>query len=170
MTSLFEMLTVDAGFQLELLLRLFVATLLGGLIGYERELTRKAAGLRTMMLIALGAALLTGMSLFIAGAETFSDRTRIASTIATAVGFIGAGVIIQSRGEVRGLTTAGTIWAVAAVGIACGTGAYIVAVGATGLVLLVLNPLRKLERRIERRRPVRRPLPGSREDDDDGDA
>jgi putative Mg2+ transporter-C (MgtC) family protein len=151
MTQLIESLPADAALQIELLFRLVLAAVLGGFIGYEREVTRKAAGLRTMILIAVGAALLTGMSLFIAEGSTFSDRTRIASTIATAVGFIGAGVIIQGRGEVRGLTTAGTIWVVAAVGIACGAGAWIVATGATLLVLLVLGPLRRAENRVGRR-------------------
>lgn len=164
MTQLFETLSADATLQLDLLLRLVVAVLLGGIIGYEREVTRKAAGLRTMMLIALGAALLTAMSLYIARGDIFADQTRIASTIATAVGFLGAGVIIQSRGEVLGLTTAGTIWVVAAVGMACGAGAYVIAVGATLLVLLVLRPMRRVEGRI-----VGRPRPRGSRDRDAGD-
>ncbi len=145
--------------QLELLLRLLTAAALGAAIGVERELHGKQAGLRTHTLIALGAALLTVMSVIIpapyAAAYHTGDVSRIASNIATGVGFLGAGVILHSRGRIMGLTTAATIWVVAAIGVASGAGEYIAAVGTCVLVLVVLVPLRWFERRAARMRLLR---------------
>ncbi len=142
--------------QLHVLARLATAVLLGAAIGVEREIHGKQAGLRTHTLIALGAALLTYMSITIpapyAAAYHTGDVSRIASNIATGVGFLGAGVILHSRGRIIGLTTAATIWVVAAIGVAAGAGEYIPAVGTAALVLVVLVPLRWFERRAARSR------------------
>ncbi len=135
--------------RLDILGRLVTAVLLGGAIGMEREQKGKEAGLRTHILICLGAALFTVLSVEMVDptARVPSDVTRIAANVVTGVGFIGAGVILQSQGRVRGLTTAATIWTVAALGVAVGAGQYVAAIGATVLMLLVLIPLRWWERR-----------------------
>ena len=142
--------------QLDVLARLATATALGAAIGVEREIHGKQAGLRTHTLIALGAALLTVMSLRIpaafAAAYHVGDPSRIASNIATGVGFLGAGVILHSRGRIIGLTTAATIWVVAAIGVAAGAGEYVPALGTAVLVLVVLVPLRWFEARAARAR------------------
>jgi putative Mg2+ transporter-C (MgtC) family protein len=134
----------------EALLRLALAGVLGGLIGLERELRERGAGLRTHLLVAVGAALFT-----IAGAYGFGgvrvDPTRVAAQIVTGVGFLGAGAIIRQGFSVRGLTTAATLWVVAAVGLAAGAGYYSGAVITTALVLIALWPLRILAFRILRR-------------------
>jgi putative Mg2+ transporter-C (MgtC) family protein len=117
-------------------LRLLLATVLGGVIGLQRELSGKEAGLRTNMLICLGSALLTVISIY---AFPGADPSRIAAGIATGIGFIGAGVILhRSGGAVVGLTSAATIWVVAAIGMASGAGLYIIAPAATVLVVIVL--------------------------------
>jgi putative Mg2+ transporter-C (MgtC) family protein len=121
---------------LEMVLRLVLATVLGGAIGIQRELTGKEAGLRTNMLICLGSAAFTVLSL---QAFPGSDPARLAAGIAAGVGFIGAGVILhRTGGVVVGLTTAATIWAVAGIGIAAGAGKYIIAVAITVLALVIL--------------------------------
>lgn len=140
-------MTVPELLDIDLLGRLLLAVLLGAAIGVEREMTGKEAGLRTNILICLGAALLTELSSALAGSG--ADATRISSNIVTGIGFLGAGVIMRERGHVRGLTSAATIWVVAAIGIAAGGGRYVAAVGTTVLVLVVLIPLRWWERRIE---------------------
>lgn len=137
--------------QLHVLARLLTAAVLGAAIGLERQIKGKEAGLRTHILICLGAALLTVMSVEIvapyARAYHTGDVGRIASNIATGVGFLGGGAIMQARGRVRGLTTAATIWIVAAIGMAAGAGAYVPAVGTTVLVVVILLPLGAWERR-----------------------
>ncbi len=135
--------------RLDLLLRLSLAVVLGGAVGLERELQRKAAGLRTNILICVGAALFTELSIAMSSAS--GDPARIAAQIVTGVGFLGAGTIIQARGIVTGLTTAATMWLVAAIGMAVGFGALLEATGATLLVLLVLSVLRPIERVIATR-------------------
>jgi putative Mg2+ transporter-C (MgtC) family protein len=114
--------------------RLLLAALLGGVVGLERELRRKAAGLRTNMLICLGSALFTLLSEEIA--KRFGgDGARVASQLIPGIGFIGAGAILRERGSVVGLTTAATIFVVASVGMATGAGLYVTAVFATLLIL-----------------------------------
>ncbi len=130
--------------RLDLLGSLLLAIVLGGAIGLERELRGKAAGLRTNILICVGAALFTELS--IAMADRSGDPARIAAQIVTGVGFLGAGTILRSRGRVTGLTSAATIWLVAAIGMAVGAGAQLEAAGATLLVVLVLGVLGLLER------------------------
>lgn len=141
-----------AELRLDLLLRLLLAAVLGGAIGVEREISSKPAGFRTNLLICVGAALLTELSVSVARAADpmamNGDPGRIAAQIVSGIGFLGAGTIIQARGSVVGLTTAATLWVVAAIGIAVGAHAYIEAVGATALVLAALVFLGRVEGRL----------------------
>jgi putative Mg2+ transporter-C (MgtC) family protein len=135
----------------EALLRLVLAGVLGGMIGLERELREREAGLRTHLLVSVGAALFTT-----AGAYGFSgsvrvDPTRVAAQIVTGIGFLGAGAIIRQGFSVRGLTTAATLWVVAAVGLAAGAGYYSGAVITTAVVLIALWPLRLIAYQLLRR-------------------
>jgi len=135
-------MTVDLSLatQIDLSLRLTVGLILGAVIGFERELHRQPAGFRTHSLVALGAALFTVVSAF--GFEgSMADPTRIAAQIVSGIGFIGAGTILQHRGHIRGLTTAASLWAVAAIGTAAGAGMYVVAIAGTVLILVVLSLL-----------------------------
>jgi putative Mg2+ transporter-C (MgtC) family protein len=120
--------------------RLVIALLVGGLLGLQREIEGKPAGMRTNMLMCVGSCLLMILSIEISrstGAQ--ADPTRIAAQIMTGIGFLGAGAILKSRLAVTGLTSAATIWFVAATGIALGAGAYFLALLATGLVFLTLS-------------------------------
>ena len=145
-------------------MRLAAAAALGGAIGIERELREREAGFRTHMLVSVGAALFTIVSAYAWTDFTFSqasgvtfDPTRIAAQIVTGIGFIGAGAIIRQGLTVRGLTTAATLWMVAAIGMACGAGFYWPAVIATAIALVGLGPLRVVSRRVGER-PHRRKL------------
>jgi uncharacterized membrane protein YhiD involved in acid resistance len=139
--------------RLELLGGLLLATLLGGAIGWEREHAQKPAGLRTNILICVAATLFTDLSALAAASATGpSDPGRIAAQIVTGVGFLGAGTIIQSHGTVTGLTSAATLWIVAAIGMAVGFGAYVEATGTTLVVLMTLIPLRSVEGRLAEHR------------------
>lgn len=122
----------------EIVIRLVAATVLSGVIGIERELHRKPAGVRTNALIGLGAAAMTLCGILIATWSSASDPSRIASIVVQGIGFLGAGAIIQASGTVRGLTTAASMWVVAGVGIACGLGFYEIAIVATLLTLILL--------------------------------
>lgn len=131
------------------LISMILAALLGASIGLERELSGKAAGLRTNLLICLGASVFTIMSREMAtGAE--GSVTRIAAQIVTGVGFLGAGAIIQDRRSVHGLTTAATIWLVASIGMACGGQFYVLAIVASLIAILALIGLGKLSKPLER--------------------
>ena len=122
---------------LEMVLRLLLATALGAAIGYQRERAGKPAGLRTHVLIALGAALIAIVSIY--GFGGVGDPARVAAGVVVGVGFLGAGVILHRQGGiVAGLTTATTIWVVAGIGLASGAGLYIIAAVATAIVLVVL--------------------------------
>lgn len=134
----------------ELIQRLLLAALLGGALGFERELRQKSAGLRTNILIAIGSALFTLMSYELADAAG-ADPGRIAAQIVTGIGFLGAGAIIRRDGDVHGLTTAATIWVNAAVGVAAGGGEYHLAFMATGVTLGALLLLHPIEKIIDRR-------------------
>ncbi|MEA2627247.1 MAG: putative Mg2+ transporter-C (MgtC) family protein [Candidatus Binatota bacterium] len=140
--------------HLALLSEMLLAAVLGGLIGLERELSGKPAGLRTNMLICMGSALAMEISEHVARAAG-TDPGRIAAQVISGVGFIGAGTIMVARGHgVVGLTTAATIWVVAAVGLAVGAHAYVDAIGTTFLVVLVLFGLGRLEHRfVSRNQP-----------------
>jgi putative Mg2+ transporter-C (MgtC) family protein len=121
-------------------LKLLLAVVLGGLIGYERESEAKPAGLRTMVLVAMGSCLFTIASIKISLAEGGPfDPGRIASGIVTGIGFLGAGAILRSSGHVLGLTTAASIWLVAAIGMAVGMGLYAEALLATLVGFLILR-------------------------------
>lgn len=129
--------------RLELLVQLLLSVVLGGAVGIEREFRGKPAGLRTNILICVGATLFTVLSYRLSSNR--GDPGRVAAQILTGVGFIGAGTIMHMRGAVTGLTSAATIWVVAAVGMAVGSGAYVEALGATLLIMLVLAGLAPLE-------------------------
>jgi putative Mg2+ transporter-C (MgtC) family protein len=126
--------------------RLLLAALLGGVIGLERELSHKPAGLRTNMFICFGAALFTVVSLTLVD-PSVPDRTRIAANIIPGIGFIGAGSILRQKGSVQGLTTAATLFVVAAIGMAAGGGLYLQATFATIVILLALQLLGWVEAR-----------------------
>ena len=132
------------------LLRLSVAAALGGAIGLERELRERGAGLRTHLVVCVGSALFTLVSAY-AFVGPHVDPTRIAAQIVSGIGFLGAGAIIRQGLSVRGLTTAATLWLVAAIGMACGAGYYDAAIIATGGALLTLGPLRIVAYRLTRR-------------------
>lgn len=140
---------MDASTQLELIVRLAVALALGGLIGIEREVNRQPAGFRTHSIVALGAALFTVVSVHGFGGRD-GDPARIAAQVVTGIGFIGAGTILRHGGNVRGLTTAASLWSVAGVGMASGAGLYYVAAGGAVLVLVVLAIFDRLERAVRK--------------------
>lgn len=128
---------------LEITLRLFVALLLGGIIGIEREFRSKDAGFRTHFLVALGSALFCIVSQYGFGAD-LKDSSRVAAQVVSGIGFLGAGTIIFRKNMVHGLTTAAGLWVTAAIGLACGTGMYAAAGIATGMILLGLEVLNAL--------------------------
>lgn len=130
---------------------------LGGIIGLEREISGKPAGLRTNILICVGAALLTDVSLVLVrtpSGDFLTDPTRVAAQIITGIGFLGAGTIMQAKGTITGLTSAATIWVVCAIGITIGAGLYVEAAGTGLLVAVVLAGLGTLEHRLRRARRV----------------
>jgi putative Mg2+ transporter-C (MgtC) family protein len=153
-----------AALKLATLGRLLLAAVLGGLIGVERELKAKPAGLRTTLLICVGAAMFTELSLDLAmlataagtGDALRADPARLAAQIIPGIGFIGAGAILHGRGKVTGLTTAATLWVVTAIGIAVGAGAYVEAIGTTVMVLGTLLVLARVERVLRSRFSSRR--------------
>lgn len=137
--------------QAELVVRLVVAAVLGAAIGLERELHDHPAGMRTHLLVSLGSAGFTILSIeaFGPGADGAAvDPGRVAAQIVSGIGFLGAGAILKEGATVRGLTTAASLWVVAAVGMAAGTGAWVVATAVVLLVLLSLWPLRLLTERL----------------------
>jgi putative Mg2+ transporter-C (MgtC) family protein len=131
------------------LISIVLAVLLGAAIGLERELSGKAAGLRTNILICLGAAVFTIISIELASGRDDSIA-RIAAQIVTGVGFLGAGAVIQDRRGVHGLTTAATIWLVASIGMACGARYHGLAITSTVIAIVVLVGLLKLSKPLER--------------------
>ena len=136
--------------ELEEIVALAVAVVLGGIVGLEREINGKPAGIRTNILICLGAAAFTVVSKHL-GTDYGTGTGRMAAGIVAGVGFLGAGALIQEGSGVHGLTTAASIWLVASIGIACGVGLYRLAVVVTLLALLVLFGLLPLTRRIRRK-------------------
>ena len=125
---------VEPLFQLGTLLDLLLSVLLGSFIGYERKLRYKEAGIRTHTIVCVGAALMMIVSKYAFGAE--ADSARVAAQIVAGVGFLGAGIIVYKKNEVHGLTTAAGVWTTAGVGMACGGKLYVVAVGATAILIL----------------------------------
>ena len=135
----------DLNLQLDLAWRLIAAAILGAVIGIERERHEHPAGIRTHMLVSIGSAAFTVLSIYSFGAG--SDPGRVAAQIVTGIGFLGAGSILKGGGTVHGLTTAASLWVVAAVGMAAGAGAWGVAIATTVIVLISLWPLQAIERR-----------------------
>ena len=123
----------------DLILRLFLGGMMGGLIGLEREFRAKEAGLRTHFIVALGSALFMIISQYAFGGRY--DAARVAAQVVSGIGFIGAGVIIFQKNVVRGVTTAAGLWVAAAIGLACGAGMYVVAVAATLMTVLCLETM-----------------------------
>jgi putative Mg2+ transporter-C (MgtC) family protein len=141
----------------ELLLRLLGAVLLGGLIGLEREMATEPAGLRTHLLVSLGAALFSMAGLAIGGdgpLGSHGDSGRIAAQVVTGIGFLGAGAILQRGLTVRGLTTAASLWVTAAVGLAVGLGQSIPAMATAAVAVAALRLLKPLERRLSPKSPL----------------
>lgn len=134
----------------EVILRLVLSVLLSGLVGLEREAKGRAAGLRTHMLVCVGSCLmtLTGVHLMDSYPGVGIDPTRMAAQVISGIGFLGAGTIIQFRDSVKGLTTAASVWTAAGIGLAVGGGFYVGAVATTGLMLVVLLMLHRLEGRV----------------------
>ena len=123
----------------DLILRLFLGGMMGGLIGLEREFRAKEAGLRTHFIVALGSALFMIISQYAFGGRY--DAARVAAQVVSGIGFIGAGVFIFQKNVVRGVTTAAGLWVAAAIGLACGAGMYVVAVAATLMTVLCLETM-----------------------------
>jgi putative Mg2+ transporter-C (MgtC) family protein len=144
---------IDLTLQLNLALRLLLSAFLGAMIGYEREIHDHPAGMRTHLLVSVGSAAFTVVSIYgftntgIPN-EAPTDPSRVAAQIVTGIGFLGAGAIIKYGTSVRGLTTAASLWVTAAVGMAVGAGWWLVAIVTTGIVVLSLWPLRAVIRRI----------------------
>ena len=151
-----QMMEVVRVLRLDLLVKLGLAVLLGGIIGFEREVSGKPAGLRTNSLLCIGAALLMDVSIRIGivDGRRIGDPGRIAAQIVSGVGFLGAGTIMQAQGMVTGLTSAATIWVVAAIGMTVGAGFYVEGIGAGLLVTFVLAGLGSLEHWVRRARRV----------------
>jgi putative Mg2+ transporter-C (MgtC) family protein len=145
----------------EIVLRLFVAAILGAAVGLERERLEWVAGLRTHMLVCLGAALVMIVSAYgfnevISAYRVVLDPSRVAAQVVSGIGFLGAGTILFLRQQViRGLTTAASLWAVAAVGLAVGGGLYLAAMTTTALIIVILALVKPLERRLFHRQGVR---------------
>lgn len=147
----------DFEHELQILLRLGLAALCGSILGFERERHGRSAGLRTNLLVCVGSALMTVVSenfyLVYGGSSSVvlrMDPARVAAQIVVGIGFIGAGVIIKETGGIRGLTTAATLWLVAGVGMACGTGMFFIASATTLIALVALTILKEFEKNIPR--------------------
>ncbi len=145
-------------FKLEFIARLLLASLLGGIIGLEREVHGRAAGFRTHLLVSLGSCLFVIASIFFY--ELYGNTSRIgppgvdpgrvAAQVVTGIGFLGAGAIIRDRASIRGLTTAACLWIAAAIGLACGIGLYVIAPFVTFLAVVSLLLLKKVENRLKK--------------------
>ena len=140
------MFPIDLGLQADLAIRMLLAAFLGAVIGLEREIHDHPAGMRTHLLVAVGSAIFTLLSIFgfaaasVAG-EAPVDPTRIAAQVVSGIGFLGAGAILKYGTSIRGLTTAASLWATAAIGMAVGAGSWIVAVVGTAIIVFSLWPL-----------------------------
>ena len=142
---------IDLGLQFELSARIVIAAALGAIIGAEREIHGHPAGIRTHMLVSLGSAIFTIMSIHGFGQDADPSRvdpTRIAAQIVSGIGFLGAGAILKDGIVIRGLTTAASLWATSAVGLAAGAGEYIIAVVAGVVILVSLWPINALAERL----------------------
>ncbi len=128
-------------FDIEIIIRILVAVLLGGIVGYEREKSKKPAGLRTHIFVSMGACLFTIASFYLlpGNIEGSYDVTRIAAGVVAGISFIGAGSIIALKGDVKGLTTAASLWVVSAIGLILGLGNYVLPILATIIAFIVLR-------------------------------
>ncbi|HVL54640.1 MAG TPA: MgtC/SapB family protein [Vitreimonas sp.] len=146
--------------QLDISARLVIASVLGAAIGFEREVHGHPAGMRTHLLVSLGAGLFTVLSIvgFPPGEGAPLDPSRVAAQVVSGIGFLGAGAIIKDGFSVRGLTTAASLWATAAVGMAAGAGDHLIALVATGIVLFSLWPLSRIADRVHGRQKELRQL------------
>jgi len=135
--------------EIEIVLKLIVAAGLGLMLGYEREVHKRPAGLRTHSLVCMGAALFTMISFSFTG--DYVDASRIAAGVVTGIGFIGGGVIFKSEERVIGLTTAAELWVVGAIGLAVGIGYYLAAFVTTAIVLVILVPLKHVAEEARKR-------------------
>ena len=147
----------------QIILRLVVAALLGSIVGIERERLNWVAGLRTHMLVCVGSALFmivsfSGFADVLGQEHVALDPSRIAAQVVSGIGFLGAGTIVLRSKVVRGLTTAASLWTVAAVGLAVGGGLYVAAATTTGLIVLILAGIKPMERRLFRARRRQTPL------------
>ena len=129
--------TIPLALDTQMFLRLLIATVLGALVGYERQRAGKPAGVRTHGMVCLGAALFAGVSLH--GFGNVGDPVRVAAQVVTGIGFLGAGAILQQRGYVQGLTTAASLWVTAAIGLAVGVGMVFMSLATAILVFLLLR-------------------------------
>jgi putative Mg2+ transporter-C (MgtC) family protein len=143
-------LGIDLRLELELLVGLIGAAVLGSVIGVERERRGHPAGIRTHLLVAVGSAMFTELSIhgFPSTPGQPADPTRIAAQIVTGIGFLGAGAILKYGTSIRGLTTAASLWSAAAIGMAAGAGAWVIAIAGTAIVIVSLGPVRWLTHRI----------------------
>src|SRR3954447_5490291 len=147
---------LDLTLQLDLAVRMLVAAILGAAIGLEREIHEHPAGMRTHLLVALGSAIFTVLSIY--GFEGVGrgsvspsvDPTRIAAQVVSGIGFLGAGAILKYGTSIRGLTTAASLWTAAAIGMAAGAGEWVIAAVGTLIVIVSLWPLQALFRRIHK--------------------
>jgi putative Mg2+ transporter-C (MgtC) family protein len=147
-------LPTDITLQIDLSARMLIAAILGAGIGFEREIHDHPAGMRTHLLVALGSAIFTELSIFgfgpLAGGSATVDPTRIAAQVVSGIGFLGAGAILKYGTSIRGLTTAASLWTAAAIGMAAGAGEWLVAAVGTFIVIFSLWPLNALVERIHR--------------------
>jgi putative Mg2+ transporter-C (MgtC) family protein len=145
---------IDLGLQADLAIRMLVAAVLGAAIGLEREIHEHPAGMRTHLLVSLGSAIFTVLSIYGFqgvggnGVAATVDPTRIAAQVVSGIGFLGAGAILKDGIVIRGLTTAASLWATAAVGMAAGAGEYVIGAVGAGIVLISLWPLNALAERL----------------------
>ncbi len=133
-----------------------LTVLLCGLVGFEREKRGRSAGLRTHLLVGVGSAVIMIISIygFPSANDGHRDVARLAAGVLTGVGFLGAGAIIHDHGSIKGLTTAGTIWLVMAIGLACGSFNFVIAILVTTVVMVVLTLFRKLEQKVNKNSPI----------------
>jgi putative Mg2+ transporter-C (MgtC) family protein len=156
-SDLSAIFTTELGLDV-IVIRLLVATLFGGIIGFEREYLNRPAGLRTHILVALAAATFALVTLELlehakSQGVTSTDPIRVIEAVTAGVAFLAAGTIIVAGGKVQGLTTGASLWLAGAIGVACGIGFYFIAILATGLAFVVLTVLRWMERHLPQKGP-----------------
>ena len=135
------MVEIISVFELELIARIILSIILSAIIGFEREITHKPAGLRTYMFIGMGSCLFTISSLYLLPTTVVEcvDPTRIAAGIVTGTAFIGAGSIIARKGDIKGVTTAASMWVVASIGLTIGLGNYLIPIASTIITFIILR-------------------------------